>query len=272
VRAVNEDTFLDQSDIGLWVVADGMGGHARGDVASRLVVDAFSDMRRPASLDAFALETRHRLQLANQAIQQETQSHAGNQLMGSTVVVLLVYKRQWRCLWAGDSRAYLMREGQLRQISHDHSLAQELLDQGELSPGDPRSQAYANRITRAVGASPKLVLDERGSDLRDGDAILLCSDGLNKELSESEIASVLEGYDCDDASRELIELSLERGGRDNVTVAVVRFEANTGFSAYSSDDTAVNHQLTHPSVIAGTGSVLRGAGAVPRPPAIQELR
>jgi len=257
VRAVNEDTFLDLSEIGLWVVADGMGGHARGDVASQMVVEAFEGMRRPASIDAFSAEVRERLHAANRAIQEETRHQGANQLMGSTVVVLIVHKRQWRCLWAGDSRAYLMRDGVLQQITRDHSLAQDMVDLGQLTPDEARNHVYANRITRAVGAGPDLQVDERGAELRDGDAILLCSDGLNKELSETEIADVLSSYDCDEASRELIEWSLERGGRDNVTVAVVRFEANTGFSARSSDDTAVNHRLVHPGVIAGVGATRR---------------
>lgn len=260
VRAVNEDTFLELSDIGLWVVADGMGGHARGDVASQMVVDAFLGMRRPASIDAYSAEVRERLRLANQAIQEETRRYGSNQLMGSTVVAFMVYKRQWRCLWAGDSRAYLMREGVMQQVTRDHSVAQAMVDLGELTMEEARHHAYSNRITRAVGASPDLLLDERGSELRDGDAFLLCSDGLNKELNETEIADVLESYDCDDASRELIELSLERGGRDNVTVAVVRFEANTGFSARKPDDTLVNHRLLHQGVIAGSGPSRRAPG------------
>ena len=215
-------------------------------------------------MDAFAAEARDRLRAANRAIQQETRRYGANQLMGSTVVALMVYKRQWRCLWAGDSRAYLMREGRLQQITRDHSIAQDMVDMGELSLDEARDHVYSNRITRAVGASAELLLDERGSELRDGDTILLCSDGLNKELSETEIAEVLESYDCDEASQELIELSLERGGRDNVTVAVVRFEANTGFSARSSDDTAVNHRLVHPGVIARSVALRRKPGRTRR--------
>jgi len=243
VRPVNEDAFLDRSNIGLWLVADGMGGHARGDVASRLIIEAFADMQRPATLDEFAAEVRDRLKGAHRQVKQES-SHLGtHQIMGSTVVALLVFKRQWLCLWAGDSRAYLLRDGQLTQITKDHSVAQELVDLGKLRQEEMDEHPYANHITRAVGANPILVLDERSAELRDGDSILLCSDGLNKELTEAEIATVIESNDHELATQELIDLSLQHGGRDNVTVALVRFEETTGFHEPAADDTAINYQI-----------------------------
>lgn len=245
VRRVNEDAFLDLDDTGLWVVADGMGGHTRGDVASRLIIEAFSNMERPASIMEFAAEVRDRLKLAHRRIKQESRRDGLDQIMGSTVVVLLVFKRQWMCLWAGDSRAYLLRDSVLQRITKDHSVAQELVDLGEIHSEEMDTHPYANHITRAVGANLELVLDERSSDLRDGDAILLCSDGLNKELSEPEIAAVLDNFDCNEAAQELIDLSLEHGGRDNVTVALIRFEEITGFSEPASDDTVVNYQILH---------------------------
>ena len=175
--------------------------------------------------------------------------------IGSTVVVLLVFKRQWLCLWAGDSRAYLLRDGVLQRITKDHSVAQELVDMGKLGAEELEGHPYANHITRAVGANHELVLDERGSELRDGDAILLCSDGLNKELSESEITAILGNYDCNEATRELIDLSLEHGGRDNVTVALVRFEETTGLSEPAADDTAVNYQILQNNLGASERSI-----------------
>ena len=255
VRQVNEDAFLDMGDTGLWIVADGMGGHARGDVASRLIVESFSSMEQPASIMEFAAEVRERLKLAHRRVKQESNRTGFGQIMGSTVVVLLVFKRQWLCLWAGDSRAYLLRDGLLQPITKDHSVTQELVDLGKLRSEEMDTHPYANHITRAVGANHELVLDERGSELRDGDAILLCSDGLNKELSESEIAAVLENYDCNDATQELIDLSLEHGGRDNVTVALIRFEEITGFSEPASDDTLVNYQILPNNLGAENGRI-----------------
>lgn len=243
-RSVNEDAYLSLDEIGLWVVADGMGGHQRGDVASRLVIEALRNLGKPRSLDEFAAAVRVGLDGANRQMREAAKRLGANQIMGSTVVAFLVYRREWRCLWAGDSRAYLMRDGRLLQISHDHSVTQEMVDRGELRPEEAASHPAANRITRAVGALNSLALDEYSAILRDRDTILLCTDGLTKEVTDVEIASVLTNKDCDDASRELIELSLARGARDNVTVVVVNFEVITGFTDPKPEDTVVNFGLT----------------------------
>ena len=246
-RRVNEDAYLSLDDLGLWLVADGMGGHTRGDVASRLIVEAFEGLTRPDSLENFAYEVKARLAMANQRMRDEARAAGFDQLMGSTVVAFLVYKREWMCLWAGDSRAYLLRDGRLTQISRDHSVAEELVQRGELRRDQAVTHPSSNRITRAVGAQDQLVVDQYRSFLRDGDAVLLCSDGLTKEVSDDEVAAIMDDYDCDEASEELVELSLERGARDNVTVAVIRFEATTGFGDHHADDTAVNYGLTQRS-------------------------
>jgi len=247
-RNINEDAYLDLDSVGLWVVADGMGGHARGDVASRLIVETLDSLPKPRSLDEFARSVRGRLRQVNQRMRQEMAGISPGQIMGSTVVAFLVYKREWLCLWAGDSRAYLMRDGRLMQLTRDHSLAQDMVDRGELRQDEAAHHPLASRITRAIGARDELILDEYRSFLRDGDTVLLCSDGLNKEVDDAEVADILESYDCEEASRELVDLTLERGARDNVTVAVIRFEATTGFRAHMPDDTAVNYGLLRPSV------------------------
>ncbi len=245
-RSLNEDAYLDLDDLGLWIVADGMGGHAKGDMASRLIVESFKDMDRPCSMDEFAALVKERIREANRQMREALLQADPTQLMGSTVVAFLVYRREWRCLWAGDSRAYLLRDGRLIQITRDHSLAQEMVERGELRPDEAAYHPLANRITRAIGTRSEPTLDEYRSVLRDGDTVLLCSDGLNKEVSDHEMAEILESYDCDEASRELVNLTLERGARDNVTVAVIRFEATTGFPNRAADDTAVNYGLRHP--------------------------
>ena len=242
-RSINEDAYLDMHDLGLWIVADGMGGHAKGDLASRFIVEAFNGIARPRSMDEFASVVTERINQANQRMRAALLQGDPTQLMGSTVVAFLVYKREWRCLWAGDSRAYLLRDGRLIQITRDHSLAQEMVERGELRPDEATLHPLANRITRAIGTLSKPILDEYRSLLRDGDTVLLCSDGLNKEVSDHEMAEILEHYDCDEASRELVDLSLERGARDNVTVAVIRFEATTDLRNRTADDTAVNYGL-----------------------------
>jgi serine/threonine protein phosphatase PrpC len=243
-RRINEDAFLSLDSIGLWVVADGMGGHAKGDVASRIIVDAFAGLQRPQSADEFALVVRDRLNIANHRMREVLSGTHPTQVMGSTVVAFLVYKREWRCLWAGDSRAYLMRDGRLTQITHDHSVAQEMVDRGELKQEEAAYHPSANRVTRAIGTRNELQLDEYRSFLRDGDTVLLCSDGLNKEVTDQEVGEILENFDCEDASRELVDLTLERGARDNVTVAVIKFEATTAFRTHMPEDTAVNYGLS----------------------------
>ena len=243
LRRVNEDAYINLDSIGLWVVADGMGGHARGDIASRLIVDAFRNIDKPRSADAFADLVRNRLHLANEQMRNALPADQPGEIMGSTVVAFLVYKREWRCLWAGDSRAYLMRDGRLTQITRDHSVAQEMVDRGELRQEEAAYHPSANRITRAIGTQNKLLLDEYRSYLRDGDTVLLCSDGLNKEVDDDEVEEILAQYDCNDASRELVDLSLERGARDNVTVAVIKFEETTAFKSRIPDDTEVNYGL-----------------------------
>ena len=244
LRRVNEDAYLNLDNIGLWIVADGMGGHAKGDVASRLIVDSFEGVAKPQSADAFAELVRDRLSLANERMRHQLPGLQPGEIMGSTVVAFLVYKREWRCLWAGDSRAYLMREGRLTQITRDHSVAQDMVERGEIRQEQAAYHPYANRITRAIGTQNELLLDEYRSHLRDGDTVLLCSDGLNKEVDDEEVEEILTQYDCDDASRELVDLTLERGARDNVTVAVIKFEETTAFKSRIPDDTAVNYGLT----------------------------
>ena len=243
-RSVNEDAYLSLDEIGLWVVADGMGGHTRGDVASRIVIESLKDIKRPHSMDDFVTAVKGGLVLANRAMRERMLRAGTGQVMGSTVVAFLVFRREWRCVWAGDSRAYLMRDGHLVQITHDHSVTQELIDRGELREEDAANHPAANRITRAVGAQDTLALDEYASMLRDDDVILLCSDGLTKEVGDDEMAGVLATRDCDDASRDLLELCLARGARDNVTVAVIHFEVTTGVSESRPDDTVVNYGLT----------------------------
>lgn len=245
-RRINEDAYLDMDNLGLWIVADGMGGHAKGDVASRIIVEAFNDMERPRSMDEFASIVRKRLNKANRHMRESLLGEDPTRMMGSTVVAFLAYKREWRCLWAGDSRAYLLRDGRLMQVTRDHSVAQEMVERGELRQDEAAFHPLANRITRAIGTRNEPVLDEYRSLLRDGDTVLLCSDGLNKEVTDYEVAEILEKFDCDDASRELVNLTLERGARDNVTVAVIHFEATTGFRTRLADDTAINYGLPQP--------------------------
>jgi protein phosphatase len=220
VREINEDACLDQPDPGRWAVADGMGGHAVGDLASRLVIDALSRLASPVSLKTLIADARARLQSANRE-QREEAARRQVQRIGSTVVVLLACDRFCGYLWAGDSRIYLYREGQLRQLTRDHSQVEQLKSLGVLTDEEARNHPAQHMITRAVGATDQLELDDDAIEVADGDVFLLCSDGLSNELSDDEIGSVLSSTERAHASEELVELALARGGRDNITAVVV---------------------------------------------------
>ncbi|MFL9928621.1 protein phosphatase 2C domain-containing protein [Paraburkholderia sp. RL18-103-BIB-C] len=223
VREINEDACLDQPEPGRWAVADGMGGHAVGDLASRLVIDALSRLASPVSMKTLIADARARLQTANRQLRDEA-ARRQVQRIGSTVVVLLACDRFCGYLWAGDSRIYLYREGQLRQLTRDHSQVEQLKSLGVLTDEEARHHPAQHMITRAVGATDKLELDDDAIEVADGDVFLLCSDGLSNELSDDEIVSVLTSTERANACEELVELALARGGRDNITAVVVQAE------------------------------------------------
>ncbi|KAA1010735.1 serine/threonine-protein phosphatase [Paraburkholderia panacisoli] len=234
VREINEDACLDQPDPGRWAVADGMGGHAVGDLASRLVIDALSRLSSPVSLKTLIADARARLQAANGQLRDEA-ARRQVQRIGSTVVVLLACDRFCGYLWAGDSRIYLYRDGQLRQLTRDHSQVEQLKSLGVITDEEARHHPAQHMITRAVGATDKLELDDDAIEVADGDVFLLCSDGLSNELTDAEIVSVLTSTERANACEELVELALARGGRDNITAVVVQAE-----DPDSSDKTLLN--------------------------------
>ncbi|CAG4913616.1 PP2C family protein-serine/threonine phosphatase [Paraburkholderia saeva] len=223
VREINEDACLDQSGLGRWAVADGMGGHAVGDLASRLVIETLSQLAPPASMKRFIADARTRLQVANRQLREEA-ARRQVQRIGSTVVVLLACDRFCGYLWAGDSRIYLLRQGQLQQLTRDHSQVEELRQMGHITDEEARNHPAQHMITRAVGATDRLDLDEAAIEVADGDIFLLCSDGLCNEVSDQEIRVALASVDCLRASDELVEIALARGGRDNITAVVVQAE------------------------------------------------
>ena len=222
VRKHNEDNMLARPDIGLWVVADGAGGHDSGEVASGMIVEALS--RLPATLGAGELLSGIRLTVSgvHAALREEAAKRGGNSMIASTFVGLMIRDKHFACLWAGDSRAYLLRQGQLQQITRDHSLVQELVDAGTLRPEDAERHPHANVITRAVGADDEtLELDKVIGQIQPGDRFLLCSDGLSKTLSEQEIQGLLGAPDGVPPTELLIAAALAHRVNDNVTAVVV---------------------------------------------------
>jgi serine/threonine protein phosphatase Stp1 len=221
VRDHNEDRFVNRPDLGVWAVADGAGGHQAGDVAATIVSDALRAV--PAGLGSAELlaEVRLRMDGAHKRLQEEAIRRGGTDILASTIVVLIARGEHYACLWAGDSRAYLLRGGMLTQVSHDHSFVQELVDAGAITPIEAANHPRANVITRALGAQSEIVnLDKTTDRLRSGDRFLLCSDGVSKTLAEHEIARLL--ADGDDASAtQMITAALEGQADDNVTAVVI---------------------------------------------------
>lgn len=237
VRERNEDAILDLPERGLWAVADGMGGHAIGDYASQSVVAALASLPPPDSLENYVRAARLKLDEVNQRLLDEAANRHVRRI-GSTVVLLLAWQQHCACLWAGDSRIYLYRDGQLRQLTRDHSQAESLRAQGLVTREDDIPQLARNTITRAVGAATFLELDEVGLEVWDGDIFLLCSDGLSNLVTAAEIGSALARGDCRHGVETLVNRALERGGRDNISAVVARAE-----DLYNSDKTLLNPNL-----------------------------
>jgi protein phosphatase len=234
VREINEDACLAQPERGCWAVADGMGGHAVGDLASRLVIDELSRIAPSNSIGRLLADARASLLSANRQLREEA-ARRQVQRIGSTVVVLLASDCYCGYLWAGDSRLYLYRHGQLSQLTRDHSQIEALKAAGYLTDEEALHHPAQHTITRAVGATDQLDLDENTLAVADGDTFLLCSDGLSNQVAETEMASALATVDCRHACEVLVDLALARGGRDNITAVVAHAE-----DTEASDKTLLN--------------------------------
>lgn len=222
VRERNEDAILTDPSGTLWAVADGMGGHGRGDRASEIVID-----RLAATPDGSAplVELRAALMRANQEIQEVAQREGGGAVIGATVVAAMIVGARATVVWAGDSRAYLGRGMALEQISRDHTLVQELVDAGALSAETAHTHPDAHVVRRAVGAAPELDLDHVELDLYAGDRLLLCSDGLTGCVSDEDIRIQLATVEHPaTACTVLTRLALSAGAPDNVSVICIFVE------------------------------------------------
>jgi serine/threonine-protein phosphatase Stp1 len=222
VRKYNEDACIERPEIGLWAVADGMGGHQSGDVASHLIVESLAEIGLPRDAASFITEVRARLKECNFKLIEEARRRGPDTVIGSTVVALLMHGGFFACLWAGDSRLYRLRDGALQQMTRDHSQVQEMVDAGLLAPEAAEHHPYANVITRAVGTAPELELDKVTDRLIPGDLFLLCTDGLSKMVGDDAITAILRGTPASGAAETLINAALARGGKDNVTAVTVQ--------------------------------------------------
>jgi len=224
VRKHNEDSMLDKPEIGLWVVADGMGGHEAGDVASQMIVSSLGKIHEGITLDRYIDDIEERILKVNECLITKARESEKNVTIGSTVVGMLAYDRFCTFFWAGDSRLYRLRDGSLRQLTTDHSQVEVYIEQGLISRQQAATHPHGNMITRAVGAAEDLYIDFDIQEMQSGDRYMLCSDGLTKHLEDIEFEKMLSEGSVEEACNELTALTLERGAGDNVTTIVIDVE------------------------------------------------
>ncbi|MER9423542.1 protein phosphatase 2C domain-containing protein [Mesorhizobium sp. M0317] len=220
VRDHNEDSFLVEPRIGLWVVADGMGGHEAGEVASASIVEHLATIGIASSAPDLRARFEDRLNRAHAEIRRISRSRGVT--IGSTVAALLAMDGRFACLWSGDSRVYLVRNAAISQISRDHTEVQELLDSGAISAAEAENWPRRNVITRAIGVNDEIAIDFQQGETLAGDIFILSTDGLTAHVSDAEIAAAVLSAAPQAACEKLLTMVLERGGTDNVTIVLVK--------------------------------------------------
>jgi PPM family protein phosphatase len=239
-RKGNEDSLYVNPEQNLFVVADGMGGHAAGEIASRVAVDSINEfvcltggdeeITWPFGLDETISYDGNRLKTAiryaNRKVLEATKERADYEGMATTVVAVLVDGTEANLAHVGDSRVYLVRGDEIKQLTNDHSWVNEQVHSGVISADQARSHPLRNVVTRALGGKPDLQVDMTTHKLASGDFLLLCSDGLTTMLTDDEIAEIVKAADVDvkRAARELVDAANAHGGEDNITVLLLRFE------------------------------------------------
>jgi serine/threonine protein phosphatase PrpC len=220
VRQVNEDAILALPDQRIWIVSDGMGGHAAGDFASQTVTEAVAML--PADLPPGDLmrQVRGAILDAHDIIRAEAAARGG-EVIGTTVVALILSQDHFAALWVGDSRIYRFRNGRAEMLTTDHSLVADLVLAGEMTWDEAEHHPQSNAITRAVGVGTELALDKVHGALEPGDRFLLCSDGLNKYATLAQLEALVPGAPIETLADRLMQLALDGGGADNISVIVV---------------------------------------------------
>lgn len=215
----NEDSVRCMPEAGLYLVADGMGGHASGEVASRVAADTITEYMA-------AMPLADAVRMAHRAVVEAADGDAALKGMGSTVVAAELKRGRLHIAWVGDSRGYLYRDGELRRVTRDHSLVNLLIDRKELTEAEAQRHPQKNVITQTLGHGDPTP-SENSVALRSGDRVLLCSDGLNDELTDADIGAVLASTtDLEAAVTTMIEQALAKGGRDNISAVLI--EADGG--------------------------------------------
>jgi len=238
VRKHNEDNFLMEPDLGLFVVADGLGGHAAGEVASRIVVEKIGDfithtaerdrtwpVEYEVGLSYDGNRLKAALLLADQGITHDIQSNPERESMGSTVVACLVHGDRVTLVHVGDSRAYLLNQGGITQVTQDHSWVAEQVANGILTQDEARHHPFRNVITQALGNGGDLDVAVQEIQVKELDRILLCSDGLSGMIQDRAIWEIVQqAPDMESATEKLIAKAMENGGEDNITVVIIAFD------------------------------------------------
>lgn len=224
VREANEDSILSVPSKGLWVVADGMGGHAVGDVASSKIVTVLENLEQHEDVHLFVNAVEDSLVSVNDQLIEYAEIMLEDATIGSTVVSLLIRDRVGVCLWVGDSRLYRYRNNELAQLSRDHSQVEEMLQMGLLTPEEAEGHPQSNVITRAIGVEEPLYVDINAFSTQIGDTFLLCSDGLYNAVPQDDIVSSLNIRDVKECAEDLMRKALDNGANDNVSVIIVRGE------------------------------------------------
>jgi protein phosphatase len=229
IRSGNEDNYAVAPDRGVFIVADGMGGHAAGEVASEMVVSGINrDLGsfKGSTLDEAVGRVTAAIRSANAAIFERTLVEHDKRGMGTTATVLVLHSNRYLVGHVGDSRAYLLRDTVFHQLTKDHSYVQEQVDAGYLTPEQARTHPYSNVITRCVGASGDVVPDIFSGTCREGDVFLLASDGLTGMVEDEALASILRTPGSPERWVErMVAEANRRGGLDNITAVIVRVDS-----------------------------------------------
>lgn len=227
VRKANEDQLVTRPELGLWAVADGMGGHENGALASATVAAALEGIGAASSAPDLLARLEDGVLRANAELRRII-ARKGGAPMGSTLAALIVHERHFACVWSGDSRIYLVRSGRILQVSHDHTEVQDMVDKGLLTPDEAKHSPRRHIITHAIGVHDLPELDLSNGELEGGDIFVLCSDGLTEHVADEEILQAVRNAAPQAACDALLALTLERGAHDNVTVIVARYQPGDG--------------------------------------------
>lgn len=231
IRQHNEDNggiIVNQAGQRLAIVADGMGGHRAGDVASQMAIHSLKDFWEKTA-EIITADTAEKwlvenINKVNQLLFDHSKNHIECEGMGTTIVAAIITNRFATIAHIGDSRCYISNESGFKQITEDHSLVNELVRSGQISKEDAEHHPRKNVLTRALGTEPSVEMDSKTIIFEEGDLLLLCSDGLSNKVNESEMVNILSNTVClEQKASELIQLANQNGGEDNITLVIVEF-------------------------------------------------